>query len=77
MKTIVRQANQLSVGDVIVAPDRTLHTVTHIDIHGLGAAWLTIHTDTGLSLDKTQEDAKLDTYDVLASQQDHSSEQDR
>ena len=65
METVVRQANQLTVGDVIVAPDNTRHTVIHIDVHGLAAAWLTIHTDTGLAIDKSQVDAKLDTYDVL------------
>ncbi|AOS94741.1 MULTISPECIES: hypothetical protein [Mycobacterium avium complex (MAC)] len=65
MKTVVRQANQLAVGDVIIAPDQSRHTVTKIDIHGLAGAWLTVHTDTGLHIDKTQDDAKLDTYDVL------------
>jgi hypothetical protein len=65
-KTIVRQANQLSEGDIIVAPDHTRHVVTGIVIHGLSAAWLTITTDTGLSIDKTEAAAKLDTYDVLA-----------
>ena len=65
MKTVVRQANQISVGDVIIAPDQSRHTVTRIDIHGLAGAWLTLHTDTGLRIDKTQDDAKLDTYDVL------------
>ncbi|OBK36968.1 hypothetical protein A5658_04725 [Mycobacterium sp. 1245111.1] len=67
-KTIVRQANQLSEGDVIIAPDQTRHVVTRIVIHGLSAAWLTISTDTGLSIDKTQVAAKLDTYDVLAAE---------
>ena len=60
-----RQANQLQAGDVIVAPDGSHHTVTEIEHHGLAAAWLTIVTDTGLRLDKSQDYAKLDTYDCL------------
>ena len=62
---ITRQANQLTAGDIIVAPDGSRHTVTRIDHHGLAAAWLTIHTDTGLVLDKSQDAARLDTYDVV------------
>lgn len=65
-KTTPKQANQLVAGDVIIAPDNSQHVVTEVVVHGLGAAWLTIHTDTGLKLDKTQDAAKLDTYDVLS-----------
>lgn len=64
--TTVKQANQLVAGDIIIAPDKTQHVVTEVVVHGLGAAWLTIHTDTGLKLDKSQEAAKLDVYDVLS-----------
>jgi hypothetical protein len=63
--TVTKQANQLSVGDVIVGPKNSRHVVTEIVHHGLAAAWLSIHTDTGLKLDKSQDEAKLDTYDVL------------
>ncbi len=66
MKTAIRQANQLAAGDVIIAPDRSRHVVTDITVHGLVGAWLTITTDTGLTIDKTQDGAKLDTYTVFA-----------
>ena len=62
---ICRQANQLRPGDVILAPDSSRHTVTAIEWHGLAGAWLTIVTDSGLRLNKTQDESKLDTYDVL------------
>jgi hypothetical protein len=65
MKTVTRQANQLSAGDVIVDPDGNRHEVTAITVHGLSAAWLTFTTDTGLTIDKTQDAARLDTYDVI------------
>lgn len=60
-----RTAIQLSVGDVIVAPDGTQHTVTDIQRHELEGAWLTIITDTGMKLDKSRNQAKLDTYNVI------------
>lgn len=63
--TTVKQANQLVVGDVIIAPDDSQHVVTEVAVHGLAGAWLTIHTDTGLKLDKSQDEARLDGYDVL------------
>nr|WP_155921781.1 hypothetical protein [Mycolicibacterium sp. CBMA 213] len=66
VKTVVRQANQLAAGDVIIAPDQSRHVVTDITVHGLAGAWLTITTDTGLRIDKSQDGAKLDTYTVLA-----------
>jgi hypothetical protein len=65
MKTVTRQANQLSAGDVIVDPDGNRHEVTAVTVHGLSGAWLTFTTDTGLSIDKTQDAARLDTYDVI------------
>ena len=65
MKTIIRQANQLSTGDVIVDPAGSRHEVVSITIHGLSAAWLTFTTDTGLTIDKTQDAARLDTYEVI------------
>ncbi|MCV7256788.1 hypothetical protein H7J86_31890 [Mycobacterium hackensackense] len=68
MKTVPRQAIQLSAGDVIVDPDGNRHEVTAITIHGLSAAWLTFTTDTGLTIDKTQDSARLDTYDVITEQ---------
>ena len=49
MKTVTRQANQLSAGDVIVDPDGNRHEVTAVTVHGLSAAWLTFTTDTGLT----------------------------
>ena len=61
---ITKRANQLHLGDTIVAPDGSRHTVTAIDWHGLAGAWLSIHTDTGLRLDKDQNTASLHTYDV-------------
>jgi hypothetical protein len=64
-KTVVKQANQLDRNDVIIAADSSRHVVADVTVHGLAAAWLTIKTDTGLSIDKTQDAAKLDTYDVL------------
>ena len=67
---ISKQANQLRVGDIIVAPDTSRHTVTRIDHHGLAGAWLTIHTDTGLALNKTPDAARLDSYDVVATCRD-------
>jgi hypothetical protein len=60
-----KQANQLQVGDTITAPDNTQHRVTNIEHHGLAGAWMTIYTRTGLAITKTQDEAKLDTYDIL------------
>ncbi|MBM4570176.1 hypothetical protein GS896_25475 [Rhodococcus hoagii] len=60
-----RTANQLDVGDVIVAPDGAHHTVSSVDRHGLEGAWLTIRTATGLAIDKSRTAASIDTYDVL------------
>ncbi|WP_346417907.1 hypothetical protein [Mycolicibacterium conceptionense] len=68
--TVTKQANQLNVGDVIIDPSNSRHVVTDIVHHGLAGAWLSIHTDTGLKLDKSQDESKLDTYDVLAAE-DH------
>jgi hypothetical protein len=36
-----------------------------VEHHGLAGAWLIICTSTGLMLTKTQDEAKLDTYDIL------------
>lgn len=66
MKTVTKQANQLVVNDVIVAPDGGRHIVNNIVVHGLASAWLTFTTDSGLKIDKSQDDAKLDTYEVEA-----------
>jgi hypothetical protein len=60
-----KQANQLQINDIIAAPDSSQHRVTAIEHHGLAGAWLTIHTNTGLALTKTQDEAKLDTYNVV------------
>lgn len=65
MKTTTKIAHWLQTGDVIVAPDQSLHTVTEIQHHGLHAVWLTIITDTNLKLQKSLDQAKLDSYDVL------------
>ncbi|WP_236737423.1 hypothetical protein [Mycolicibacterium llatzerense] len=51
---------------MIIAPDQSRHTVTDVTVHGLAGAWLTITTDTGLQIDKSQAAAKLDTYTVFA-----------
>ncbi len=59
-----KSAIQLSKGDVIVAPDGSKHTVTEIQHHGLAGVLLTIVTDTGLSIDKTEFDAKADVYEI-------------
>lgn len=65
MNTVEKMAHWLQVGDVIVAPDRSQHTVTEIQHHGLAALHMSIRTDTGLLLNKSVDEAKLDWYDVL------------
>ncbi|UCN12769.1 MULTISPECIES: hypothetical protein [Mycobacterium avium complex (MAC)] len=66
MRVVARQANQLAVGDVIVDAAGDRHTVTEVVVHGLAGAWLSFATDSGLRIDKSQDEAKLDTYNVLA-----------
>jgi quercetin dioxygenase-like cupin family protein len=44
-ETIVKQANQLKVGDIIVAPGGEWHRVVGVDHHDLAGAWLTCRTD--------------------------------
>ena len=69
MRTVNKLAHWLETGDVIVAPDRSLHTVTEIQHHGLHAVWMTISTDTGLKLQKSLDQAHLDSYDVVVAEQ--------
>lgn len=61
----VRTAHQLTPGDVIVAPDGVRHTVAEILHPELERVWLTIVTDTGLVINKSRNDAKLDDYNVI------------
>jgi hypothetical protein len=61
----IRSAHQLAVGDVIIAPDGSRHTITEIQHPELERVWLTIVTDTGVSINKSRNDANLDDYNVV------------
>jgi hypothetical protein len=52
----------LHVGNVIVGPDGSEHTVTEVDLNAPVSA--SFRTDTGLNITHPWEDAKRVTYDV-------------
>ncbi|WP_301851024.1 hypothetical protein [Rhodococcus pyridinivorans] len=62
---VLRTAMELTINDVIIAPDGSRHTVKEIDRPETERAWLTIHTDTKLAISKDKATAGSDTYYVI------------